>query len=96
MHAVCYTGWSDQPAVSLPLILGHISNMKYVVAFIIIALLVLHQDIWFWNNGYLVFGFMPIGLFYHACISLAAATTWFLAVTFCWPEELAEAEREAK
>ena len=39
-----------------------------------IALYVLHQDVWFWRSARpLVFGFLPIGLFYHACFSVAAA-----------------------
>lgn len=65
--------------------------MKYVIWSIIVLLLILHQDNWFWNDGTLVFGFMPIGLFYHACISLAAGVTWYLATVFCWPTGLEEA-----
>ncbi len=56
----------------------------------IVVLLVLHQDNWFWTDDRLMFGFMPIGLFYHACISLAAGATWFWATKFCWPEGLEE------
>ena len=48
-------------------------NGKWVIALLVLMLLVLHQDNWFWEDGTLVFGFLPIGLFYHACISLAAA-----------------------
>ncbi|MGI9455399.1 MAG: DUF3311 domain-containing protein [Aeoliella sp.] len=69
--------------------------MQYVVWLLIALLLVLHQDNWFWNDGTLVFGFMPIGLFYHACISVAAGVTWFLATKFCWPEETSEVEQPA-
>ena len=42
--------------------------MSRIVWILILLLLILHQDNWFWNDGQLVFGFMPIGLFYHACI----------------------------
>ncbi len=59
--------------------------MRYVVWFLVLILLVIHQDFWNWNNGSLVFGFMPIGLFYHVCISLAAGVVWFLACQFAWP-----------
>lgn len=59
--------------------------MRYVVWIMVVTLIVLHQDNWFWTDGTLVFGFMPIGLFYHACISIAASITWFLATQFCWP-----------
>ncbi len=62
--------------------------MKYVVWGLIVALVVLHQDNWFWDNDTLVFGFMPIGLLYHAGISVCAAITWYLATLFIWPEEL--------
>ena len=36
------------------------------------ALYVLHQDIWFWRTARpLVFGVLPVGLFYHGCFSVA-------------------------
>jgi uncharacterized protein DUF3311 len=59
------------------------------------ALYVLHQDLWFWRTARpLVFGFMPIGLFYHACFSVAASLLMWLLVTHAWPAHLEEeAER---
>ncbi len=62
--------------------------MKYVVWGLIVALLVLHQDNWFWDSTTLVWGFMPVALLYHAGISLAAGVTWYLATRYCWPEGL--------
>ena len=62
--------------------------MRYAVWLLVLLLLILHQDNWFWSNRQLVFGFVPIGLFYHACISIAAGITWFLAIQFAWPTEL--------
>jgi len=48
-----------------------------------------HQDFWFWRTARpLVFGFLPIGLFYHACYSLAAAGLIGLLVRFAWPGHL--------
>ena len=64
--------------------------MKYAVWGLVLLLIVLHQDVWFWENGTLVFGFMPITLLYHAGISLAAAVTWYLATLYAWPPELDE------
>ena len=32
----------------------------------IVLLFVLHQDFWLWEDTTLVFGFIPIGLAYHA------------------------------
>lgn len=62
--------------------------MKYFVSGLVVLLIILHQDIWFWSDRYLVFGFIPIGLAYHAGISIAAAFVWFLATQFAWPEGL--------
>jgi hypothetical protein len=50
-----------------------------------------HQDFWFWLTARpLVFGFLPIGLFYHACYSLGAAGLIWLLVRFAWPSHLEE------
>ena len=55
----------------------------------------LHQDIWFWERARpLVFGFLPIGFFYHAVYSLAAAVLMWALIRFAWPAHL-EAEAEA-
>ena len=65
--------------------------MKYVVVALVIVLLVIHQDDWFfpfWRSPDLVFGFMPQSLLYHAGISLAAGITWYLATVFAWPKQL--------
>lgn len=59
--------------------------MKYVVWGLVALLVVLHQDNWNWDDPTLVWGWMPKTLLYHACISLAAAFTWFLATLFAWP-----------
>lgn len=64
--------------------------MKYLIWGLVALLIVLHQDNWFWEDDTLVFGFMPVGLFYHACISLAAGFTWWLATKYAWPEHLEE------
>ncbi|MBI3693618.1 MAG: hypothetical protein HY238_02090 [Acidobacteria bacterium] len=46
----------------------------------------LHQDVWFWRAARpLVFGFLPIGLCYHACYSVAAAGVLWLLVRYAWP-----------
>ena len=68
--------------------------MKYAVWLMVLLLVVLHQDNWLWQDKRLVFGFIPIGLFYHACISMAATVTWYLATIFAWPDELADVEQE--
>ena len=63
-----------------------------MVWLLVLILVILHQDFWNWNSDTLVFGFIPIGLFYHIGISLAAGFVWWLACTFAWPKELEEFE----
>ena len=58
-------------------------------ALVIAALYILHQDVWFWRDARpLVFGFLPIGLFYHAAYTIASSVLLFLLVRFYWPEHL--------
>ena len=64
--------------------------MKYLMVVLVILLLIAHQDYWNWNDATLVFGFLPMGLFYHLCISLAAAMVWFIGVAFAWPKAFSE------
>ncbi len=54
-----------------------------------VALFLLHQDFWFWREARpLVFGFLPIGLFYHACYTVAVSLLMWLLVTVAWPHHL--------
>jgi hypothetical protein len=70
-----------------------VRNILLVVA--VVVLYVLHQDIWFWRSSYLVFGFIPIGLFYQGCFSVAAALLMWLLVTYAWPVHLEKEVEEA-
>lgn len=63
---------------------------KRIIIAIAIVLTFLHHDTWNWGNSDLVFGFMPVGLFYHACYSLAAAILWVFAIKFAWPKGLVD------
>jgi len=54
----------------------------------VLLLYVLHQDLWFWRDARLVFGFLPIGLFYHALYCVACAGLMWALVKFAWPREL--------
>lgn len=70
--------------------------MKKLVILLVILLLVFHQDFWWWDDtDPLVLGFMPIGLAYHAGISLAAAFVWWLSTKYCWPNELEVSDADA-
>jgi len=64
--------------------------MKRILLLIaVLALYALHQDFWFWRTAHpLVFGFVPIGLFYQACFAVAASLLMWLLVTFAWPSHL--------
>jgi len=63
--------------------------MKSKAIWIVFALLcVVHQDCWNWHDRTLVFGFIPVGLAYHAGISMAAVTLWACAVKWAWPSDV--------
>lgn len=62
--------------------------MKIFVWVLVVLLIILHQDNWNWHKTDLIFGFLPIGLAWHAGISIAASIVWFMATIFCWPRQL--------
>ncbi len=71
--------------------------MKSILLVIAVAALyILHQDIWFWRSSHLIFGFIPIGLFYHGVFSVAAALLMWLLVTFAWPSHLESEVEQTK
>ena len=60
--------------------------MKKLVYAFIILLAIAHQDFWWWDDSdTLVLGFVPIGLAYHAGVSVLAGVAWALAIRYCWP-----------
>lgn len=62
---------------------------KALLTVLVLAFFALHQDIWFWREARpLVFGFVPIGLFYHACYSFGAAVILAILVKLAWPSHL--------
>ena len=72
---------------------------RAILVLAVIVLYVLHQDIWFWRTAHpLIFGVIPIGLFYHACFSVAASLLMWLLVKYAWPSHLEREieERESK
>ena len=64
--------------------------MKKLVLFLLIATVyVLHQDFWNWRTANpLVFGFLPVGLAYHAAYSILASVMMAVLVTTAWPKHL--------
>jgi len=62
----------------------------------VVVLYILHQDFWFWRTARpLVLGFIPIGLFYHALYTVAAALLMWMLVKFAWPSHLEEEVEES-
>ncbi|MEO5895143.1 MAG: hypothetical protein ABIS06_05540 [Vicinamibacterales bacterium] len=64
---------------------------KLVPLLALVGLYLLHQDFWFWRTARpLVFGFLPIGLAWHAayCIAIAMLMWWLTRVA--WPSHLDE------
>ena len=61
-----------------------------VAAVIVVAVFyALHQDVWFWREARpFVFGFLPIGLFYHAAYTAGCALLLWLLVKTTWPDHL--------
>ena len=59
-----------------------------VLTLSVLLLYLLHQDFWFWRDGRLVFGVLPMGLFYHAVYCLACAALMWALVKFAWPVDL--------
>ena len=69
--------------------------MKKLLLFLLVALVyAAHQDLWNWRNSDpMIFGFLPVGLAYHAAYSIAAAVTMAILVRFAWPKRLEEQEK---
>ena len=57
----------------------------------------LHQDVWLWRSARpLVFGFLPIGLFYHAAYTLAICALMWVLVRAHWPSHLEDSHPEPR
>jgi Protein of unknown function (DUF3311) len=71
---------------------------RFLLGLIVITFYLLHQDFWFWDKtNPLFFGFLPVGLFYHLCYTLAVSVLMWLLVKHAWPAQLEEraGERES-
>lgn len=69
------------------------ATKAFFLAVLIIAVYLLHQDFWNWKTAEpLVFGFLPIGLAYHAGYSVVAAVLMAVLVKFAWPKHLEDVE----
>lgn len=70
---------------------------RLLLIFIVITFYVLHQDFWNWREtDPIVFGFLPIGFFYHICYTIAASLLMWLLVKYAWPAHLEEEEGKTR
>ena len=69
-------------------------RIQLLLALAIAALYLAHQDLWFWRSARpLVFGFLPIGMAYHALYCVAAALLMWALTRYAWPGHLEDADR---
>jgi len=56
---------------------------------IFLLVLFLRHDYWNWDTpGYLLFGFLPVGLWWQALVTISASIMMWLMVTLAWPSHL--------
>jgi hypothetical protein len=66
-----------------------------LLTLLVVVVYVLHQDFWNWTKAEpLVFGFLPVGLAFHAGYSILAAATMAVLVKFAWPKHLENVQPE--
>jgi hypothetical protein len=66
---------------------------RWGLAALVVAVVLLHQDLWFWKDGRLLLGFLPVGYAYHLGYCLLASLTLWILVRWAWPRGLEEEER---
>ena len=70
---------------------------RLLLVLMVVVTYVLHQDFWFWRAARpFVFGFLPIGLFYHVCYTLAVAVVMWLLVKHAWPSHLEKSGQDSR
>ena len=71
------------------------SGKALFIAVLVFAVYLVHQDYWNWKKTEpLIFGFLPIGLAYHAGYSILAAILMALLVRIAWPRHLEEIQSD--
>ena len=64
-------------------------GVKVLLTIVVTLVLVLRHDYWNWDTPEpLLFGFLPVGLWWQGVVSLLAAGMMWLMVTLAWPGEL--------
>jgi hypothetical protein len=63
--------------------------LRIILVLLVLGFYALHQDIWFWRTAQpVVFGVLPIGLFYHAAYTAAISLLMWVLVRLAWPGHL--------
>jgi hypothetical protein len=63
--------------------------LRIILVLLVLGFYALHQDIWFWRTAQpVVFGVLPVGLFYHAAYTAAISLLMWLLVRLAWPGHL--------
>ena len=62
---------------------------RLLLVTVVTTLYLLHQDLWFWRAARpLAFGFLPVGLAYHAVYCVAVALLMWTLTRIAWPGHL--------
>jgi hypothetical protein len=78
------------PGSGMPATTPFVKSGRHIVWGAFVLLFLLHQDFWWWDNATLVWGVLPVGMFYHILFSIAAALLWLCASRWAWPDHLEE------
>jgi hypothetical protein len=63
--------------------------LRIILVLLVLGFYALHQDIWFWRTARpVVFGVLPVGLFYHAVYTAAISLLMWVLVRLAWPGHL--------
>jgi hypothetical protein len=68
-----------------------------LLVLVVLVVLVLRHDFWNWQQARpLLFGFLPIGLWWQGLVSLLAAAMMWLMVRLAWPQHLEDQALQAQ
>jgi hypothetical protein len=70
--------------------------LRIILVLLVLGFYALHQDIWFWRTAQpVVFGVLPVGLFYHAAYTAAISLLMWVLVRVAWPGHLDDDDETA-
>lgn len=70
--------------------------LRIILILLVLGFYALHQDIWFWRTAQpVVFGVLPVGLFYHAAYTAAISLLMWVLVRLAWPGHLEDDDTDA-